>query len=95
MSRSLIKEPSALLPLIMSFVALAIVVGHAAMFGIVHEADEGTPAHIFQLLMAAQFPLIAFFAIKWLPQAPEEALKVLALQAAAGIVALGSVYFLT
>jgi hypothetical protein len=79
----------------MSFVALAIVVGHAAMFGIVHEADEGTPAHIFQLLMAAQFPLIAFFAIKWLPQAPEEALKVLALQAAAGIVALGSVYFLT
>ncbi len=65
------------------------------MFGIVHEADEGTPAHIFQLLMAAQFPLVAFFAIKWLPEVPKEALKVLALQAAAGIVALGSVYFLT
>lgn len=95
MSRSLIMQPSALLPLIMSFVALAIVVGHAAMFGIVHEADEGTPAHIFQLLMAAQFPLIAFFAIKWLPQAPKEALQVLALQAAAGIAALASVYFLT
>jgi hypothetical protein len=79
----------------MSFVALAIVVGHAAVFGIVHEADEGTPAHIFQLLMAAQFPLIAFFAIKWLPQDSREALKVLALQACAGIVALGSVYFLT
>jgi hypothetical protein len=79
----------------MSFVALAIVIGHAAAFGIVHEADEGTPAHIFQLLMAAQFPLIAFFAVKWLPQYPREALKVLVLQAGAGIAALGSVYFLT
>lgn len=95
MRRSLIKEPSAWLPLIMSFVALAIVVGHAAVFGIVHEVDEGTPAHIFQLLLAAQFPLIAFFAIKWLPQDPKDAMKVLALQAVAGIVALGSVYFLT
>jgi hypothetical protein len=33
------------------------VLGHAAMFGVVHEADEGTAAHVFQLLMAAQVPL--------------------------------------
>ena len=37
--------------------------GHAAIFGIVHEADEGAAAHIFQLLMATQLPLVAFFAI--------------------------------
>jgi drug/metabolite transporter (DMT)-like permease len=90
-----IKEPSALLPLIMSFVAIAIVVGHAAVFGIVHEADEGTPAHIFQLLIALQVPIVAFFAAKWLPQAPKQALLILALQAAGVIAAFAGVYFLT
>jgi drug/metabolite transporter (DMT)-like permease len=90
-----IKEPSALLPLIMSFVAIAIVVGHAAVFGIVHEADEGTPAHIFQLLIALQVPIVAFFAVKWLPQAPKQALLILSLQAAAVIAAFAGVYFLT
>ena len=90
-----IKEPSALLPLIMSVVAIAIVYGHAAVFGIVHEADEGTPAHIFQLLIALQVPIVAFFAVKWLPQAPKQALMILALQAAGVIVALAGVYFFT
>jgi len=52
--------------LIMSVVAIAIVYGHAAVFGIVHEADEGTPAHIFQLLIALQIPIVAFFAVSWL-----------------------------
>jgi hypothetical protein len=77
----------------MSFVALALVLGHVAIFGVVHEADEGTPAHIFQLLMAGQVPIVAFFAIKWLPQAPRQALQVLALQAGAGLAALAPVFF--
>jgi hypothetical protein len=59
------KQPSAYLPLAMSLAALALVLGHAAMFGIVHEADEGAAAHIFQILMAAQIPVVAYFAIKW------------------------------
>lgn len=66
MNISITKQPSALFPLAMSFAALAMVLGHAAMFGVVHEADEGIAAHIFQLLMAAQVPIVAFFAIKWL-----------------------------
>ena len=53
MNASLMKKPSAFLPIAMSLAALALVLGHAAMFGIVHEADERTAAHIFQLLMAA------------------------------------------
>ena len=89
----MMKKPSALVPLIMSFVALALVLGHTAIFGVVHEADEGTPAHIFQLLMAGQVPIVAFFAIKWLPQAPRQALQVLALQAGAGLAALAPVFF--
>lgn len=79
----------------MSLAALALVVGHTIMFGIVHEADEGTPAHIFQLLMAAQAPIIAFFALKWLPRAPGQTLRVLALQAVAAVAAFTAAYFLT
>ena len=95
MNLSRVKSLSALLPLAMSFAALALVVGHALIFGIVHEADEGTPAHLFQLLMAAQAPIIAFFAITWLPRAPSQTLRVLALQAAAALAAFAAVYFLT
>ncbi len=75
--------------------ALAMVISHAAMYGIVHEVDEGTPAHIFQILMVVQVPIVAWFAIRWLPRDAAAALRVLALQAAAGIAAFASVYFLT
>jgi hypothetical protein len=67
----------------MSFAALALVLGHTAMYGVVHEADEGTPAHIFQLLMAAQLPIVACFAIEWLPRNPGSAALVLAFLALA------------
>lgn len=90
-----IKQPTAFLPLAMSLAALAMVLGHAAIFGVVHEADEGTPAHIFQLLMAAQIPVVAFFAIKWLPRAPRQTLHVLVLQAGAALAAIAAVFFLT
>ena len=90
-----IKEPTALLPLIMSFVALSIVLAHAIAFGVVHQADEGTPAHLFQLLIALQVPIIAFFAMKWLPRTPTKAVRIMALQAAAVTVAFASVFFLT
>ena len=90
-----IKQPSAFLPLAMSLAALALVLGHAAIFGVVHEADEGTAAHIFQLLMAAQVPIVAFFALKWLPRAPRQALQVLALQAGAALAAMAAVFILT
>jgi len=81
--------------LAISLAALAIVLGHAAIFGVVHEADEGTAAHIFQLLMVAQVPIVAFFAVKWLPRAPRQTLQVLALQAGAALAAFAAVFFLT
>ncbi len=92
---SLLKKPSAWLPIAMSLAGLALVLGHYAVYGIVHEVDEGTPAHIFQLLMALQVPIVAFFAIKWLPQTPRPALLVLILQGIAGLAAFASVFFLT
>jgi hypothetical protein len=89
-----IRQPSAFLPIAMSLVALALVLGHVALFGIVHEADEGTAAHLWQLLMAAQVPIIAFFAIKYIPQKPKQALLVLALQIVAALTACAPVFFL-
>ncbi len=91
---TMMKEPSAFLPVAMSLLALATVVVHIVMFGTAREADEGAAAHIWQLLMAAQIPIIAFFAIKWLPQSPRQALPILALQVAAALAALAPVYFL-
>jgi hypothetical protein len=93
MSISTMKKPSAWVPLAMSFAALALVLGHVALFGASREADEGTAAHIWQILMAAQVPIVAFFAIKWLPRAPKQALLVLALQAGAVLAALAPVFF--
>ncbi len=94
MNISIMKKPSAFLPLAMSFAALATVLVHVAMFGVAREADEGTAAHIWQILMAAQIPIVAFFAIKWLPRTPRQALLVLALQGAAALAALAPVFFL-
>jgi hypothetical protein len=91
---AIVKQPSALLPVAMSFAALAVVVGHVAMFGVAREADEGTAAHVWQLLMAGQVPIVALFAIKWLPEAPRQALQVLALQAGAALAALAPVFLL-
>lgn len=90
----LIKKPSAFLPPAMSFAALAIVLVHLALFGLARQPDEGTAAHLWQLLMAAQLPIIAFFTIRWLPQAPIKALAVLALQGAAALAALAPVFLL-
>ena len=90
-----LRQTSALVPLSMSLAALGLVLGHAARFGIVHEADEGAAAHIFQLLMAGQVPFVAFFAIKWPARAPIQAAWVLAAQAVAAIGAFASVFFLT
>ena len=59
-----INHPSAFLPMAMSLAALALVIIHVAMYGVTRDADEGTPAHIFQLLLIAQMPIVAYFAIR-------------------------------
>jgi hypothetical protein len=93
-SLTLMKRPSAFLPVAMSFVALATVLGHVAIFGVAREADEGTAAHVFQLLMVTQLPIMMFFAIKWLRQYPRQTLLVMALQLAAAVAALAPVFAL-
>ena len=91
---AMLKKPSAFLPVAMSLAALATVLIHIVIYGVAREADEGAAAHIFQLLMIVQVPIVAFFAIKWLPRFPRQTLLVLALQAVAGLAALAPVFFL-
>jgi hypothetical protein len=78
----------------MSLAALAVVLVHIALSGTAPQADEGTAAHLWQLLMAAQVPIVAFFAIRWLPQSPRYASLMLALQVVAALAALAPVYLL-
>lgn len=85
---SLLKKPSAFLPLAMSGAALALVLGFLAMVGVVREADEGSAARIFQLLIAAQVPIVLAFVLRWIPVEPRKGSIVLALQVGAALVAV-------
>jgi hypothetical protein len=89
-----LKHPSAFLPITMSLLAVAVIVTHIARFGTAPQPDEGTSAHLWQVLMGLQIPIIAFFALRWLPKSPRSSSLVLTLQAAAGIAALVPVYLL-
>jgi hypothetical protein len=98
--RAILKHPSAFLPVAMSLAAIGVLLC-AAIYGVLHgahgiirEPDEGTAAHLWQLLMAGQIPVLLFFAIKWLPRAPRQTLGVLALQAGAALASMAPVFFL-
>ena len=98
--RAILKQPSAFLPLAMSLTALGML-GVAAIYGIlrgahglIREPDEGTIAHLWQILMGGQLPVLLFFAIKWLRRAPRQTLAVLALQAGAWLASCAPVYLL-
>ena len=92
--RPLLAHASAFLPVTMSLAALAIVVAFLLRYGAAPQPDEGTAAHIWQILMAAQIPIVLFFAIRWIPESPRRAVPILALQVAAGIAAAAPVFLL-
>jgi hypothetical protein len=50
-----------------------LVLSNVAIYGVVRKSDEGAVAHLWQLLMSGQAPIMAFFAIKWLHGPPDRA----------------------
>jgi hypothetical protein len=78
----------------MSLTALTLVLSDVAIFGVQRGGDEGAAAHVWQILMAGQAPLIIYFAFRWLPQSPKRGFAVLALQVAAAVAACAPVYLL-
>lgn len=91
---TILKQPSAFLPVTMSAVALAIVLIFFALHGPAPQADEGTAAHLWQLLMGGQVPIVLYFAAIWLPRSPRQALPVLGLQVVAALAAMAPVFLL-
>jgi hypothetical protein len=91
MPYTMFRNASAAIPLGMSAGAFITVLVHVVSIGADPAADEGTAAHLFQLLLAGQAPFVAFFALKWLPRKPPEAMFVIATQAAAALFALAPV----
>ena len=90
---AIVRQPSAFMPMAMSLAGLSLVLGHIMLYGAVREADEGTTAHLWQLLMGLQLPVLVWFAAKWLPRAPRPALYVLGLQAVAALASMAPVLY--
>jgi hypothetical protein len=93
-SLTVLKHASAFLPVAMSLGALATVLVFLASNGPAPQPDEGAAAHIWQLLMAGQVPIVLLFGIKWVPQSPRQAVPILALQAIAALAAMAPVFLL-
>lgn len=88
----MLRRPSAFVPLVMSALALLTLAIAFALNGVQGQPDEGTAAHIWQLLMAGQLPFIAYFALRWVRRPVRTGLSVLALQLFVALLALAPVF---
>ncbi len=90
----ILKHPSAWIPIAMSLIVLMAFFISIAVFGTpVRQPDEGTGAHLFQIWLVLEVLMVAFFAVKWLPQKPKDALRVLSLQIVAALAACAPVFY--
>ncbi len=93
-TKLLLKQPSAWIPVVMSFTSLVAILGHVAINGISNQGDEGAPARLFQLSLLVQVVIIGYFAIKWLPKNPKQSILILALQVVAALLPIALIIFL-
>jgi len=91
--RVLVGRPSGFLPLLCSVFALAVGLLGAASTPALRPVDEGAAAHVFQLLIVAQVPVIAFFVVRWARGRTWAAVTVAAIQAMAIVAALAPVWY--
>ena len=76
---SLLLTPSGLAPVLMSLGALIAIGVHVLASGVAPQPDEGSAAHIWQLLMAGQLPFAGWFLVRRVPHGGRRALAVSAL----------------
>lgn len=91
--RELFWSPGGFAPVAMSAGALTAIAGHILSSGIAPQADEGTAAHLWQLLMACQLPVVAWFALRWIPVRGRRAIAVSAIHVGAIAAALFPVWW--
>jgi hypothetical protein len=101
--RIAVRRPSGSVPLAMSAAALYVVLRHLVLCGAAPHApvdprvgrpDEGPEAHIWQIMMTGQVPIILYFAIRWLRSDPVGTLSVLGVQVLAAVAAAAPVFLL-
>ncbi len=93
--RSLLKKPSAWIPIALSLIVVAMFAIGIALFGPPQrEPDEGTGAHLFQIWLVLEVLMIGFFAARWLPQRPTQTLVVLTIQIVAVLALCAPVFIL-
>jgi hypothetical protein len=93
--RFVATRASAIVPIAMSLAALGVLAAALLLgWGQSRDGDEGTAAHLWQLLMAGQLPVIAYFALRWLSVAPREGVIVLTAQIGAAFAAAAPVFLL-
>ncbi len=79
-------------PIVMSLIALGIVAEGLVEFGSQRPVDEGWQAHIFQILMVLELPLIVLFVVNnW--RTMRRSLPMLGAQVLLWLIAVGSVRF--
>jgi hypothetical protein len=77
----------------MSLCAFVVVIGAISIFGAVRRGDEGAAAHIFQLLIVGEAPVVAFVTLRWLRKDLKASLTVMAIQALMLALALLPVWY--
>jgi hypothetical protein len=88
-----LKHWSGWLPIAIPVFLFLLGVRSVAINGFVRQADEGTEAHLFQLLMPVQLLLMGYFGLTWVPKAPRQAFPVLALQLFAAVALFAVLYW--
>ena len=89
-----LRHWSGWLPIAIPVFLLALGLRYFAIHGFVSQPDEGTEAHLFQLLMPVQLVVMAYFAVTWLPRAPRRMFPVLVLQVLAAVAVFVAVYLI-
>ena len=89
-----LKHWSGWLPIAIPVFLLVLGLRYVAINGLGRQADEGTEAHLFQILMPLQLAVMAYFALRWLPRSPGGTLLVLALQTVAAAAVFAMVYWI-
>ena len=90
---TILKKPSAWIPIAIPLIFFVYLVVYISMFGIDRNTDEGTAAHLFQLWLLLEPFMIGFFAIKWLPKARKQALFILLLQIFTAFLPISVVFY--
>ena len=92
--KSILKKPSAWVPIVLPLIFFVYLVIYISIFGIVRQEDEGTGAHLFQLWLLLEPFMLGFFAFKYFKGARKETLIILAVQIIAAPLPISIVFSL-